>query len=146
MSDKRQVAAGDVFEVDIPMRWSDADMLQHMNNAVYFRFMEEARILMMAEAGMSSTDEIGKVVAHCSCDFKKAITYPATVRVKLVVERVGRTSLTQRNELSVVQDLAAGPYAVGTTVLVNIHHASNKAMPWTENDLAMLGSVCQPND
>lgn len=101
---------------------------------------------MMAQAGMRSTDEIGKVVAHCACDFKKAITYPATVRVKLVVEKIGRTSLTQRNELSVVGDLDAGPYAVGTTVLVNIHHASNKSMPWTENDLIMLGAVCQPND
>ena len=146
MSNKRQVAVGDVFEVDIPMRWSDADMLQHMNNAVYFRFMEEARILMMAQAGMNSTDDVGKVVAHCACDFKKAITYPATVRVKLVVEKVGRTSLTQRNELSVLHDLTSGPYAVGTTVLVNIHHASGKAIPWTEYDLAMLGSVCQPND
>lgn len=145
MSEPRQLSAGDVFEVDLPMRWGDADMLRHMNNAVYFRFMEEARIQMLATAGMKAADDVGNVVVHCSCDFLRAITYPATVRVRLIVEKVGRTSLTQINELLVLDDLAAGPYARGKTVLVRMDNVNNCSTPWTPQDLAALGAVCKPS-
>jgi len=143
-SSKRPLAEGDVFEVDLPMRWADADMLCHMNNAVYFRMMEEARIKMLAAAGQRSNEQMGKVVAHCSCDFLKPIVYPAQVRVRLIVEKIGRSSLSQINELYVVDDLAFGPYARGKTVLVNIDPATSRACPWTPADLQDLGATCRP--
>ncbi|HEY7804048.1 MAG TPA: thioesterase family protein [Orrella sp.] len=142
MTIDRSLAPGDVFEVDLPMRWADADMLQHLNNAGYFRFMEEARIRMLAAAGLKADGSVGNVVAHCACDFLRPITYPATVRVKLVVERIGRTSLTQINDIYVVEDLAFGPYARGKTVLVSMHNATGKPTPWTPEALAALGQVC----
>lgn len=143
MTIDHSLAPGDVFEVDLPMRWADADMLQHLNNAAYFRFMEEARIRMLAAAGLKADGSVGNVVVHCACDFLRPITYPATVRVKLVVERIGRTSLTQINDIYVVEDLAFGPYARGKTVLVSMDNATGKPTPWTPEALAALGQVCQ---
>lgn len=143
MTIDHSLAPGDVFEVDLPMRWADADMLQHLNNAAYFRFMEEARIRMLAAAGLKADGSVGNVVAHCACDFLRPITYPATVRVKLVVERIGRTSLTQINDIYVVEDLAFGPYAHGKTVLVSMDNATGKPTPWTPEALAALGQVCR---
>lgn len=144
MSVVRELSAGDVFEVDLPMRWADSDMLRHMNNTVYFRLMEEARIHMLAAAGQDAVGDVVNVVVHCSCDFFRPITYPATVRVKLIVEKVGRTSLTQINELHVVQDLASGPYAVGKTVLVRMDGRENRPTPWPAEALLALGAVCSP--
>jgi acyl-CoA thioester hydrolase len=144
MAGSRRLSAGDVFEVDLPMRWADADMLCHMNNTVYFRFMEEARVQMLAAAGLKVAGDVGNVVVHCSCDFLRAITYPATVRVKLIVEKVGRTSLTQINELYVVGDIGAGPYARGKTVLVSMDTRNNRSTPWTAEALGALGAVCRP--
>ncbi len=144
MHDSRRLTEGDVFEVDLPMRWADSDMLRHMNNTVYFRMMEEARIKMLAAVDIDVAGEVGFVVVHCSCDFMRAITYPATVRVKLIVEKVGRTSLTQINELYVLEDLASGPYARGKTVLVSTDHVNNCAIPWTQEALTALGAVCVP--
>ena len=143
MANEDMLSVGDAFEVDLPMRWSDADMLRHLNNAAYFRFMEEARILLLAAAGLTVDGAVSKVVAHCACDFIRPITYPATIRVRLVVERVGRTSLTQVNEIYVVQDLAFGPYARGKTVLVSTDSATGKPAPWTPQALTALGQVCQ---
>ena len=145
MSEARELSVGDVFEVDLPMRWADADMLRHMNNAVYFRFMEEARVQMLAAAGLEAAGDVGNVVVHCSCDFLRAITYPATVRVRLIVEKVGRSSLTQSVELYVVQDLQSGPYARGKTVLVSMDNLNNCSAPWTKQALMALGQVCAPN-
>jgi len=144
MASEGMLSAGDFFEVDLPMRWADADMLQHLNNAAYFRFMEEARILLLGAAGLKADGSVGNVVAHCACDFIRPITYPATIRVRLIVERVGRTSLTQINEIYVVQDLVFGPYARGKTVLVSMDSATGKPEPWTPEALTALGRVCQP--
>jgi len=144
MPTDRTLEIGDAFEVDLPMRWADADMLQHLNNAAYFRFMEEARIRLLAAAGLKADGAVGNVVAHCSCDFIRPVTYPATIRVKLIAERIGRTSLTQVNEIFVVEDLAHGPYARGRTVLVSMDAATGKPAPWTGQALAALARVCEP--
>lgn len=142
--DPRPLIEGDAFEVDLPMRWADTDMLRHMNNTVYFRMMEEARIQMLAAADIDVAGAVGYVVVHCSCDFMRAITYPATVRVKLIVEKIGRTSLTQINELYVLEDLAAGPYARGKTVLVSMDSTKNCSTAWSPQALMALGAVCSP--
>jgi len=144
MNAKRTLAEGDYFDVVIPMRWADADMQQHMNNAVYFRFMEEGRILMLAAADASSTAQEGVVVAHCACDFLREITYPATLRVRHIVDRLGRSSLTHRVEMCVLDDLESGPYAVGRSVMVRVNRATAKSAPWPEEILAKLAAISQP--
>jgi acyl-CoA thioester hydrolase len=144
MTTNRSLSVGDVFETDIAMRWADADMLRHLNNTVYFRFMEEARIQLLASAGLRATDADGNVVAHCSCDFLRPITYPATIRVRLTVEKIGRSSLTHHNELFVLHDLAWGPYARGTSVLVNMDSEANRPTPWTPALLEALAQACRP--
>ena len=41
-----------VFETRFPIRWGDMDAMGHVNNAVYFRYMETVRIEWMTQAGM----------------------------------------------------------------------------------------------
>ena len=143
VTEQRKLSEGDWYDCDIAMRWADSDMLRHMNNAVYFRLMEEARIQMLAAAGVSSTAQEGVVVVHCACDYLKPITYPATVRVRHVVEKVGRTSLTHRTEFYVVQDLAQGPYARGRSVMVRLTRPPERPVPWPEAVLDRLASICE---
>jgi len=144
MNAQRTIAEGDYFDVVIPMRWADADMQQHMNNAVYFRFMEEGRILMLSAVGVSSTGQEAVVVAHCACDFLREITYPATLRVRHIVERLGRSSLTHRVEMCVLDDLESGPYAIGRSVMVRVNRATAKSAPWPVEILAKLAAISEP--
>uniref|UniRef100_UPI0040554CC8 acyl-CoA thioesterase n=1 Tax=Orrella sp. TaxID=1921583 RepID=UPI0040554CC8 len=137
-----KLSEGDWYDCDIAMRWADSDMLKHMNNAVYFRLMEEARIQMLAAAEVCSTSEEGVVVVHCACDYLKPITYPATVRVRHVVEKVGRTSLTHTTEFYVLGDLAQGPYARGRSVMVRVTRPPERPVPWPEAVLDRLAIVC----
>lgn len=144
MNSPRALSEGDYFDVEIPMRWADADMQRHMNNAVYFRFMEEGRILMLTAAGTAPVPDEAVVVAHCACDFLKEIAYPATLRVRHVVERIGRSSLTHRVEMSVLADLANGPYAIGRSVMVRINRRSGESIPWPAEILSRLAAICHP--
>src|ERR671914_1143445 len=61
----------------IAIRWGDMDAMGHVNNTVYFRYMEQARIgwfegLLPGDDAWKST---GIVVANASCNFKRAINY-----------------------------------------------------------------------
>ena len=88
----RILAVGDTHQVDLPLRWGDSDALNHLNNTLYFRLMEEARMRILYDAGFELPANDGAILAHASCDFLRPLTYPATVRVTHTVTRIGRSS------------------------------------------------------
>ena len=93
----------------IPVRWGDMDAMGHVNNTVYFRYMEQARIgwfdaLVPAAEAWKDT---GIVIANASCNFKRPINYPGTVEVKLLVGPPGGSSVPTFYELLVENDLYA---------------------------------------
>ena len=97
------------FEMAIPIRWGDMDAMGHVNNSVYFRYMEQARIgwfdaLVPAAEAWKDT---GIVIANASCNFKRPINYPGTVEVKLLVGPPGGSSVPTFYELLVENDLYA---------------------------------------
>ena len=140
----RKLAVGDVFEYDIPMRWSDSDALNHMNNAMYFTFMEEARVKLLSDAGVGLPDEQVPVLAHSSCDFIRSVTYPATVRVQYQVLRIGRSSLECQIKLTVPDHSGDEVYARSRIVLVWIDWKTNQSVPWSDEVLMKFGGVCKP--
>ena len=65
-----------------PIRWADMDMLGHVNNTVYFRFFEQARIewtygLYAEGAAYAGT---GPVIVNASCTFQVPLVYPGRSR------------------------------------------------------------------
>ena len=79
----------------IPIRWGDMDAMGHVNNTVYFRFMEQARIgwfdaLLPRGEAWSAT---GIVIANASCNFKRPFNYPGTVEVKVYTGPLGGSSV-----------------------------------------------------
>ncbi len=104
----------------IPVRWGDMDAMGHVNNTVYFRYMEQARIswfdaLIPEGEGWQST---GIVIANASCNYKRPITYPGTVEVRLYVGPPGRSSVPTHYELRIDGDPV--PYADGDAAVVFI--------------------------
>ncbi|KEI72115.1 acyl-CoA thioesterase [Endozoicomonas elysicola] len=69
---------------EIPVAWGDMDALQHVNNVVYFRYFETARIdyfdkIQVMEKAKGSG--IGPVISHTQCFYKAPVTYPDTLLV-----------------------------------------------------------------
>jgi len=135
---------GDTFTADIPMRWGDMDALAHLNNAAYFRLMEEARVQMMHGSGVAYPPDTGIVLAHVSCDFLQPITYPATVRIVHTVTRIGRASAELELTLSEAGDARATPCARARTVLVWMDLARGTSAPWPADILAGLAAQMSP--
>ncbi|NYT81886.1 acyl-CoA thioesterase [Alcaligenaceae bacterium] len=121
----------------IPVRWGDLDAMDHVNNTVYFRYFEEARVQMLAAAGIFNAAGRGSVLAQASCDFLKPVLYPATVVVRQGLVRIGRSSL----EVEVTLELEGEPgvvYARGRYVMVGSDKGTGKSMPWTEAEARRL--------
>ncbi len=110
----------------LPIRWGDMDAMGHVNNTVYFRFMEQARIgwfdaLVPEQEAWTST---GIVIANASCNFKRPITYPGTVEVKVYIGAPGGSSVPTFYELVVSGDQAI--YADGEATVVFIDMKTQK--------------------
>lgn len=84
-----------VYRAQIPVRWGDMDAYGHVNNTVFFRYAEQARIEWLAALGVRvvpDQDE-GPVIVNANCTFFKPITYPATVELVLLIGKPGRSSI-----------------------------------------------------
>jgi acyl-CoA thioester hydrolase len=82
-----------VHEAVIPIRWGDMDAMGHVNNTVYFRYMETARIDWCRSIGcMPEQSKQGPVIVNAWCNFLQQLRYPGDVLLKHHVTTVGRTS------------------------------------------------------
>jgi len=70
--------------IETPVAWGEMDALRHVNNIVYFRYFESARMAYFTRLGvwdyMNETG-IGPILASTACRFKLPLTYPDTVSV-----------------------------------------------------------------
>jgi acyl-CoA thioester hydrolase len=114
----------------IAIRWGDMDAMGHVNNTVYFRYMEQARSGWF-EALAPST---GIVIANASCNFKRPINYPGTVEVKLLTGAPGGSSVPTFYELLVENHL----YADGAATVVFIDMQAQKPVRIPERIRSLL--------
>ncbi|MEO8935887.1 MAG: thioesterase family protein [Burkholderiaceae bacterium] len=130
-----------VYRKIVPLRWGDMDAMNHLNNTLYFRLMEEARICWFLENGMmTSSDGDGPILAHASCDFLAPMTYPCNAVVGQTVTRIGRSSMDL--DMTIEGDeVEPVLYARGRNVLVWMDYRSGKSAPWPDLLLAALGET-----
>lgn len=110
----------------IPIRWGDMDAMGHVNNTVYFRYMEQARIgwFEALVPGQQAWKSTGIVIVNAACHYKRPITYPGTVDVRLLVGRIGTSSVATFYELRV--DADPEPYASGEAMVVFVHMTTQR--------------------
>ena len=59
-----------VHEAIIPLRWGDMDAFGHINNTLYFRYMEQGRIHWIESFGFGiQHSEGGALIANAFCNF-----------------------------------------------------------------------------
>jgi len=120
------------FEFVMPMRWGDMDAMGHINNTIYFRYLEQARIAWFeAVFGPPSAASQGPILAHVSCDFVKPLVYPGDVRILQDITRLGRSSVEMELALLRDDDLTT-VYARARSVVVWMDYAKQQSAPWPE--------------
>ncbi|MDN3612001.1 acyl-CoA thioesterase [Vibrio ostreicida] len=67
---------------EVSVAWAEMDALQHVNNAVYFRYFEAARLEYFERIELTvnlTTSQVGPVLSETQCRYKLPITYPDTL-------------------------------------------------------------------
>ena len=120
-----------VHEMCIPIRWGDMDAMNHVNNTLYFRYLETVRIDWMSSIGCQPDPKgEGPVIVNAFCNFYKQLEYPGDVRVKMYVSDPGRTTFESWGTMERV-DQPGVIYAAGgaTTIWVNFPEQKAKDLP-----------------
>ena len=114
-----------MHEVDMAVRWGDMDAYNHVNNTVYFRFMEQCRLEWFAKLGFKTVDEdVVPILVEANCRFIRAVTHPATVRVTIRVTDIGPKIVETMHDIFVGDVL----YATGICKLLWMSRSANKAV------------------
>ena len=121
-----------IYTTRMPVRWGDMDAYGHVNNTVYFRYFEQARVEWLEQMGcrVSPEEPVGPVIINAACTFMLPVNYPATVIVRMYGGEPGRSSLMTWYELLVDGDERI--YAEGSSKVVWMNPQTGKSVPLPE--------------
>jgi acyl-CoA thioester hydrolase len=127
MTQKRKL----VYSTQIPIRWGDMDAYQHVNNTVYFRYAEQARVEWLEHVGYTVLPQgTAPVVINASCTFLLPMNYPGTVDLRLYSGVPGRSSFETYYEMRLAGDDKL--YCEGQAKVVWMDPATGKSVPIPE--------------
>ena len=112
----------------MPIRWGDMDAYRHVNNTMYFQYMEQVRVEFLETIGYSIVPK-GKapVIINASCTFLLPLTYPGVVEVRMYCGTPGNSSIPSSYEIRLQgQDVL---YATGDAKIVWTEMATGKSVP-----------------
>jgi acyl-CoA thioester hydrolase len=116
------------FSVEVAVRFRDIDGMRHVNNAVYFTYMEQARSEWYRHLmGITSVAEFDFILAHASCDFREAIGFGETVVVAVRLTKIGTSSFAFAYELRSKAHNTL--FATGESVQVCYDYEKGKPVP-----------------
>ena len=107
-----------VYSLDIEARWRDMDAFNHVNNASYLGYVEEARVRWFKSLSTDWANQTAApVMASVTVNYRRPAVWPETLRIELIAERAGNKSLTLGHRIAAAGDRNV-LYCDGHTVLV----------------------------
>jgi len=130
ISEIEELKRGFPVWIVLPIQWGDQDAFGHVNNTVYLRWFESARIEYGLRVNLTDATpgrKIGPILAAMSCNYRRQLTFPDTVHVGARISRIGRSSLTMEHCL--VSQAQRAVAADGDSTLVAFDYLAQKSVP-----------------
>jgi acyl-CoA thioester hydrolase len=118
--------------ISIPVQWGDQDAFGHVNNTIYLRWFESARIVYLERIGMMDLHEaenVGPILASVACDYRRPVTYPDTVLIGARVTRIGRSSVGMEHAAASQEQGVIAAEGKSTLVTFDYHKAKSHPIP-----------------
>jgi acyl-CoA thioester hydrolase len=126
--------------VSMSVRWGDLDAFNHVNNAIFLVYAQEARLAWLANIdGIWFDETMMPVVAAAQVNFRRQLAWPAQIVVELAAKRVGTSSVTIAHRIVAAGDGPECVYADGEVVMVWVEPASGRSVPLP----AAIRAACQ---
>ena len=124
-----------VHSMRMAIRWGDMDAMGHVNNTVYFRYIEQARIDWFEQIACApEPNGEGPVIVNAHCSFLKQLKYPGQIEVTTLVGPPGRSSFEMTHEIRLVgaDGVVGALHASGGAKVVWVNFPAEKSVPLPE--------------
>jgi acyl-CoA thioester hydrolase len=116
----------------VAVRWGDMDAMGHVNNIIYFQYLESARVgYFEALAGWTGRDEgcgrQGPVLVSQTFNYRLQVYYPAELEVGVRCREIRNRSFVL--EYGIFRKGADELIGDGSSVAVWLDYDANKAVP-----------------
>lgn len=121
--------------------WGDMDAYLHVNNVVYFRWFESARMAYFARSGFMAALEstgFGPILAATSCRYRAPLTYPDRIQIGARVTEIGTDRFTMR--YAIASDTLGRIAAEGDSVIVCFDYATGAKAAIPAAAVTLLGA------
>lgn len=114
------------------------DALGHVNNVLFFRYLESARVAYIQALGLSSLREIkpadgsapvGFILQHAQCRFRRPVVYPDTLRVTARLQSMDADRFTLEHEIISESQREVAALGTGTIVTYDYAQGTKVRMP-----------------
>ena len=118
-----------------PIHWGEMDAFNHLNNVVYYRYAESARIGYLKALGMFDGNMV-TVLAQSSCQYLRPVIFPDILLLGVRCQRLGTTSIVI--EYSYYSTAQAAIVATAEAVIVRLESNGQDKKPWTNEERERL--------
>lgn len=135
------------FHAKVHVRWDDLDAFNHVNNAKYLTFVQEARVEMFwtdrKKRGLGPIFD-DMVVARAEVDYIKPI-YDGAIEVDVAIwcSKIGRAAFDLRYEISSPSE---GVYAKVKTVQVAVDMDTKRSRSLREDEIELLNEFFESDE
>ncbi len=142
MSESHPLLADFPVVITIPVLWGDEDAFGHVNNLIYLRWCETARVEYLRRIEMFPPlppTGTGPILASIKCDYKMPVTYPDTVDVGARVTRIGTSSFRMEHRV-LSRNLEKLVAEVDSTMVV-LDYGSGEPVPVPQETRRIIGKL-----
>jgi acyl-CoA thioester hydrolase len=119
--------------ISLPIQWGEMDSFRHVNNVVYLRWFESARIAYFLAAGAlerMEAEQVGPILARSTIDYRIPLVYPDEVLVEATALKLGNRSFTLGVRLR-SRSRGGAIAAEGENVIVMLDYRAQRSIPLT---------------
>lgn len=127
-----------MMELKLRIDWSELDVFNHVNNVMFAKYMQAARVNFMEHLGIMESyrsNKIGFMVAATSVIYLKPLHYPGQITIRSHVKEIKTTSFILMHAIYNDQNELC---ASGEDVIVYFDFNKNQKMSLGSNTLALL--------
>lgn len=125
-----ELLAGYPVVVRIPVQWGEMDAYGHVNNTVFFRYFESARVQYLEDCGFLTAyerEKVGAILHSIACRFRRPLFYPDTALVATRMTDLATDRFTLAYRL--VSEAQQVIVAEGDSVVVSYDYTTRQVAP-----------------
>lgn len=115
--------------ISLAVEWGDQDTLGHVNNTVFLKWCETARVVYLEQIAMWQmirAEGKGPILAALSCNYLYPVTFPDTVQIGARVSKIGKSSFRMAHHVVSLKENRI--VADSDTVLVFLEYKDSRPL------------------